>query len=220
MKLKQKTKINAKIKLENIFLSYNNKKTYVLKDISFSVFSWEVLSIIWVNWSGKSTLLSILSTLLKPTSGDIVYENMNYKDIKNIDDFRKNNIGFIFQFHYLINYLSVKENINLANEKASKEEIFDLLKLLGIQNLIDKYPNEISGGQRQRVAIARALINNPKIIFADEPTGNLDSKNSLNVFELFKTLANIGTTIIVATHDKSLALLANKIYEVKDGKIE
>ena len=141
-------------------------------------------------------------------------------NIKNIDNFRRENIGFIFQFHYLINYLSVKENINLANEKASKEEIFELLRLLGIENLIDKYPNEISGGQRQRVAIARALINNPKIIFADEPTGNLDSKNSLNVFELFKTFANKGTTIIVATHDKSLAELANKIYEVKDGKIE
>jgi len=131
-----------------------------------------------------------------------------------------NNIGFIFQFHYLINYLSVKENINLANEKASKKEILDLLTLLGIENLIDKYPNEISGGQRQRVAIARALINNPKVIFADEPTGNLDSKNSLNVFEIFKSLCEKGTTIIVATHDKELANLTNKIYEVKDGKIQ
>ena len=206
------------IKVTNLTHYYN--KDLALENINLEIKSGEFIAIIGESGSGKSTLLSILSTLLKPTSGDIVYENINYKDIKNIDDFRKNNIGFIFQFHYLINYLSVKENINLANEKASKEEIFDLLKLLGIQNLIDKYPNEISGGQRQRVAIARALINNPKIIFADEPTGNLDSKNSLNVFELFKTLANIGTTIIVATHDKSLALLANKIYEVKDGKIE
>ena len=206
------------IKVTNLTHYYN--KDLALENINLEIKSGEFIAIIGESGSGKSTLLSVLSTLLKPTSGDIVYENMNYKDIKNIDDFRKNNIGFIFQFHYLINYLSVKENINLANEKASKEEIFDLLKLLGIQNLIDKYPNEISGGQRQRVAIARALINNPKIIFADEPTGNLDSKNSLNVFELFKTLANIGTTIIVATHDKSLALLANKIYEVKDGKIE
>ena len=201
-------------------LTHYYNKDLALENINLKIKSGEFIAIIGESGSGKSTLLSVLSTLLKPSSGDIVYENMNYKDIKNIDDFRKNNIGFIFQFHYLINYLSVKENINLANEKASKEEIFDLLKLLGIQNLIDKYPNEISGGQRQRVAIARALINNPKIIFADEPTGNLDSKNSLNVFELFKTLANIGTTIIVATHDKSLALLANKIYEVKDGKIE
>ena len=206
------------MKITNLTHYYNKDKA--LENINLEIKSGEFIAIIGESGSGKSTLLSILSTLLKPTSGDIVYENTNYKDIKNIDDFRKNNIGFIFQFHYLINYLSVKENINLANEKASKEEIFDLLKLLGIENLIDKYPNEISGGQRQRVAIARALINNPKIIFADEPTGNLDSKNSLNVFELFKTFANKGTTIIVATHDKSLAELANKIYEVKDGKIE
>ena len=206
------------MKITNLTHYYNKDKA--LENINLEIKNGEFIAIIGESGSGKSTLLSILSTLLKPTSGDIVYENINYKDIKNIDNFRKNNIGFIFQFHYLINYLSVKENINLANEKASKEEIFDLLKLLGIQNLIDKYPNEISGGQRQRVAIARALINNPKIIFADEPTGNLDSKNSLNVFELFKTFANKGTTIIVATHDKSLALLANKIYEVKDGKIE
>ena len=206
------------IKVRNLTHYYN--KDLALKNINLEIKKGQFIAIIGESGSGKSTLLSILSTLLKPTSGDIVYENINYKDIKNIDDFRKNNIGFIFQFHYLINYLSVKENINLANEKASKEEIFDLLKLLGIENLIDKYPNEISGGQRQRVAIARALINNPKIIFADEPTGNLDSKNSLNVFELFKTFANKGTTIIVATHDKSLAALANKIYEVKDGKIE
>jgi lipoprotein-releasing system ATP-binding protein len=206
------------IKVTNLTHYYN--KDLALENINLEIKSGEFIAIIGESGSGKSTLLSVLSTLLKPTSGDIIYENTNYKDIKNIDDFRKNNIGFIFQFHYLINYLSVKENINLANEKASKEEIFDLLKLLGIENLIDKYPNEISGGQRQRVAIARALINNPKIIFADEPTGNLDSKNSLNVFELFKTFANKGTTIIVATHDKSLAELANKIYEVKDGKIE
>ena len=206
------------MKVSNLTHYYN--KDLALENINLEIKSGEFIAIIGESGSGKSTLLSVLSTLLKPTSGDIVYEGINYKDIKNIDDFRKNNIGFIFQFHYLINYLSVKENINLANEKASKEEIFDLLKLLGIENLIDKYPNEISGGQRQRVAIARALINNPKIIFADEPTGNLDSKNSLNVFELFKTFANKGTTIIVATHDKSLAELANKIYEVKDGKIE
>ena len=201
-------------------LTHYYNKDLALKNINLEIKKGQFIAIIGESGSGKSTLLSILSTLLKPTSGEIIYENINYKDIKNIDDFRRKSIGFIFQFHYLINYLSVKENINLANEKASKEEIFDLLKLLGIENLIDKYPNEISGGQRQRVAIARALINNPKIIFADEPTGNLDSKNSLNVFELFKTFANKGTTIIVATHDKSLAELANKIYEVKDGKIE
>ena len=206
------------IKVTNLTHYYN--KDLALENINLEIKSGEFIAIIGESGSGKSTLLSILSTLLKPTSGEIIYENINYKDIKNIDDFRRKSIGFIFQFHYLINYLSVKENINLANEKATKEEIFDLLKLLNIENLINKYPDEISGGQRQRVAIARALINNPKIIFADEPTGNLDSKNSLNVFELFKTFANKGTTIIVATHDKNLALKADITYEVKDGKIE
>ena len=206
------------IKVTNVTHFY--KKDKALENINLEIKSGEFIAIIGESGSGKSTLLSVLSTLLKPTSGDIVYENINYKDIKNIDDFRRQNIGFIFQFHYLINYLTVKENINLANEKASKDEIFDLLKLLGIENLINKYPDEISGGQRQRVAIARALINNPKIIFADEPTGNLDSKNSLNVFELFSELSKKGTTIVVATHDKELAKLAHKIYEVKDGKIE
>ena len=205
------------IKVSNLTHYYN--KDLALENINLEIQKGEFVAIIGESGSGKSTLLSILSTLLKPTSGDIVYENTNYKDIKNIDEFRKNNIGFIFQFHYLINYLSVKENILLANEKATNEEIYNLLKSLHIENLIDKYPNEISGGQRQRVAIARALINNPKVIFADEPTGNLDSKNSLNVFELFKNLTQKGTTIIVATHDKELASLANKIYEVKDGKI-
>ena len=206
------------IKTTNLTHYYN--KDLALDNINLEIKKGEFVAIIGESGSGKSTLLSVLSTLLKPSEGNIVYEGTNYKDIKNIDTFRKNNIGFIFQFHYLINYLSVKENINLANEKASKQEIFELLKSLGIENLIDKYPNEISGGQRQRVAIARALINNPKVIFADEPTGNLDSKNSLNVFELFSTLAKKGTTIIVATHDKELALKADITYEVKDGKLK
>ncbi|MBU0923513.1 ABC transporter ATP-binding protein [bacterium] len=205
------------IKVTNLSHYYN--KDLALKDINLEIKKGEFVSIIGESGSGKSTLLSVLSTLLKPSSGEIVYEDTNYKNIKNIDNFRRENIGFIFQFHYLINYLSVKENINLANKKASKQEILELLKSLGIENLIDKYPNEISGGQRQRVAIARAMINNPKVIFADEPTGNLDSKNSLNVFELFSTLAKKGTTIIVATHDKNLALKTNITYEVKDGKL-
>ena len=205
------------IKVTNLTHYYN--KDLALKDINLEIKKGEFVSIIGESGSGKSTLLSVLSTLLKPSSGEVVYEDTNYKNIKNIDNFRRENIGFIFQFHYLINYLSVKENINLANEKASKEEIFELLRLLGIENLIDKYPNEISGGQRQRVAIARAMINNPKVIFADEPTGNLDSENSLNVFELFSTLAKKGTTIIVATHDKNLALKTDITYEVKDGKL-
>lgn len=206
------------IKIKNLTHYYNKDKA--LDDINLEINNSEFICFIGESGSGKSTLLSILSTLLKPTSADVYFNNLNYKDIQNIDKFRKENIGFIFQFHYLINYLTVKENIKLANKKAKDEEIKTLLSTLGIENLIDKYPNEISGGQRQRVAIARALINNPKVIFADEPTGNLDSNNSLKVFELFKELSEKGTTIIVATHDKNLAQMANKIYELKDGKID
>ena len=206
------------IKIKNLTHYYNKDKA--LDNINLEINNSEFICFIGESGSGKSTLLSILSTLLKPTSADVYFNNLNYKDIQNIDKFRKENIGFIFQFHYLINYLTVKENIKLANKKAKDKEIKTLLSTLGIENLIDKYPNEISGGQRQRVAIARALINNPKVIFADEPTGNLDSNNSLKVFELFKELSKKGTTIIVATHDKNLAQMANKIYELKDGKID
>ena len=206
------------IKIKNLTHYYNKDKA--LDDINLEINNSEFICFIGESGSGKSTLLSILSTLLKPTSADVYFNNLNYKDIQNIDKFRKENIGFIFQFHYLINYLTVKENIKLANKNCKDEEIKTLLSTLGIENLIDKYPNEISGGQRQRVAIARALINNPKVIFADEPTGNLDSNNSLKVFELFKELSKKGTTIIVATHDKNLAQMANKIYELKDGKID
>jgi putative ABC transport system ATP-binding protein len=133
--------------------------------------------------------------------------------------FRQHNIGFIFQFHYLINYLNVKENIKIANENASDEKIDELLSLLHIEKLGSRFSNEISGGQRQRVAIARALVNNPKVIFADEPTGNLDSNNSQNVFDIFKQLQKSGTTIVVATHDKKLARQADTIYEVNDGQL-
>ena len=205
------------IKVKNLTHYYNNDKA--LENINLEINKGEFICLVGESGSGKSTLLSIISTLLKPTKGELFFENLNYKNIKDIDDFRKTNIGFIFQFHYLINYLTVKENIKLANEKATENEIHNLLKILRIENLSNKYPNEISGGQRQRVAIARALINKPKVIIADEPTGNLDSKNSLNVFEIFKKLSKEQITIIVATHDKNLAQIANKIYEVKDGKI-
>lgn len=205
--------------IKAVHLTHYYNKDLALENINLQINKGEFICLVGESGSGKSTLLSLLSTLLKQTSGQLFFEGKNYKDIEDIDSFRRTNIGFIFQFHYLINYLTVKENIKLAKEKATHEEIYNLLKILKIENLIDKYPNEISGGQKQRVAIARALINRPKVIIADEPTGNLDSKNSLNVFEIFKKLSEDGTTIIVATHDKDLAKFANKIYEVKDGKI-
>lgn len=205
------------IKATNISHYYN--KDLALDNINLEINKGEFIAIVGQSGSGKSTLLSILSTLLKPSSGNLKFNNLDYSDIKDIDKFRRENIGFIFQFHYLINYLTVKENIQIAKEDAQENEIKELLKLLNISEIINKFPDEISGGQRQRVAIARALINKPSVIFADEPTGNLDSKNSQNVFNIFKDLAKNGSTIIVATHDMFLAKQANKIYEVIDGKL-
>lgn len=205
------------INIKNVSHLYG--KDLALKDISLSIKKGEFIALNGESGSGKSTLLSILSTLLKPTSGELFFDGMNYNDIKDIDLFRQKNIGFIFQFHYLINYLTVKENIKISNEKATDSEIYEILSLLNIYDIVNKFPNEISGGQRQRVAIARALINKPKVIFADEPTGNLDSKNSQNVFDIFRGLALGGTTVVVATHDQYLASQSDKIYEVKDGRI-
>lgn len=205
------------ITLKNVSHKYAND--LVLKNIDLHIKKGSFVALIGESGSGKTTLLSILSTLLKPSNGEIYFENNSYHTITNMDSFRQKNIGFIFQFHYLINYLTVEENIKLAKEDATKEEIIELFKILNIQNIIDSYPNEISGGQKQRVAIARALVTKPQIIFADEPTGNLDSKNSLNVFNILKKLSYNGTTLVVATHDKNLAQLADTIIEVKDGQL-
>ena len=205
------------IEASNLNHDYNGD--IALKDINLQIKKGEFICLIGESGSGKTTLLSILSTLLKPASGQLNFEDSSYLDIKNIDKFRQRNIGFIFQFHYLINYLNNFENIKLANENATNKEINTLFELLDIKDLSTKFPNEISGGQRQRVAIARALINTPKVLFADEPTGNLDSKNAKIVFDLFKKLSSEGMTIVVATHNKELAQTADKIYEVKDGQL-
>lgn len=194
-------------------------KEQALKDVCIDIKKGEFVAITGESGSGKTTLLSVISTLLKASAGEVFFENENLKKIANMDKFRQENIGFIFQFHYLINYLTVYENITLSQKIKDTKKAQKLLEALNIQELKDRYPDEISGGQKQRVAIARALINSPKVLFADEPTGNLDSKNSRNVFELFKNLSEKGTTIIVATHDKELAQVATKVIEVKDGKV-
>lgn len=205
------------IKATHVCHLYNHDSA--LDEINLEIHKGEFVAIVGESGSGKSTLLSVLSTLLTPTKGDVFFDGLNYKEIKNIDTFRKEHIGFIFQFHYLIDYLTVKENLQLANERASINDVLVILELLGIAKLVDKFPNQISGGERQRVAIARALINHPTVIFADEPTGNLDSKNSLKVFEILKQLSKNGTTIIVATHDKELSKMADTVYEVQDGQL-
>jgi len=191
-----------------------------LENINLTIKEGEFVAIVGKSGSGKSTLLSILSTLLKPTQGKLQLLGKMSQDIEDIDEFRRKNIGFIFQFHYLINYLTVYENITLAIYNEHKKDVDSLLKQLGIYKLKDRYPYEISGGQRQRVAIARALANKPKIVFADEPTGNLDSQNSDNVFEMLQIIAKQqNVTVIVATHDLEQAQSADTIYEMNDGHI-
>ena len=205
------------IKAEHINHYYG--KEQVLYDINLEIQKGEFIALVGASGSGKSTLLSILSTLLKPTSGTLTFDNLPYQEIKNINTFRKEHVGFVFQFHYLIEYLSVKDNITLSSGNQQNEYLEELLQYLKIEELANKLPNQISGGQRQRVAIARALINRPKVIFADEPTGNLDSKNSQNVFALLQEVATLGTTVIVATHDMELAKMTDRICEVTDGKL-
>jgi len=206
------------IKVSNVSHFYGDEK--VLHDISVEIKEGEFVFLSGDSGSGKSTLLSILSTLLKPSSGELLVNSSSLNEIENLDKFRQENIGFVFQFHYLINYLSVYENIALACGNENKKDIKSLLEDLGILELSSRYPNEISGGQRQRVALARALINKPKIIFADEPTGSLDSKNSKIVYELLERAMKNGTTVVVASHDMQVKEHATQTLRMVDGKIQ
>jgi len=201
--------------LEVKHISHDYDDENILNDISFTVQLGTFTVITGESGSGKSTLLSIISTLLKPTKGELFYDGTASTQIKNINHFRNREVGFIFQFHYLISHLTVYENIAMIT-KRSKPEIEKLLSKLDIVQLSSKYPDQISGGQRQRVAIARAMINDPKYIFADEPTGNLDSKNSKIVFDLLRQL---DATVIVATHDLSQILPSDRIISLKDGHL-
>jgi len=205
------------IQATNISHLYGNEQ--VLFDISLDINSGDFVFLSGESGSGKSTLLSILSTLLHPSNGELLLDNTPVQAIKDLDAFRQRNIGFVFQFHYLINYLTVYENIELAALKEKKKNINTLLDELGILQLAGRYPNEISGGQRQRVALARALINEPSIIYADEPTGSLDSKNTLVVYELLAKASNNGTTVVVASHDMQIEKFATQTIRMKDGKI-
>jgi lipoprotein-releasing system ATP-binding protein len=205
--------------LEARGITHYYKNDLALDNVNFEAKRGEFIAIVGESGSGKSTLLSILSSLLRPSKGELFFEEKAYALIKDIDAFRQKEVGFIFQFHYLIGYLTILENIKLAAIDKKSPYIDTLFEQCGIAAIKDKYPDEISGGQRQRAAIVRALVNMPKIIFADEPTGNLDSHNSQNIYELFKSLSQSGTTIIIATHDRNVLTYTDKIIEVTDGKI-
>lgn len=196
---------------EAISHDYDNER--VLKEITLRIEKGSFNIITGESGSGKSTLLSILSTLLKPTEGSLYFGELKSTEIPNINAFRNKEVGFVFQFHYLISHLTVYQNIAMVT-KQPREEISALLDALDIEVLADQYPDQISGGQRQRAAIARALINKPAYLFADEPTGNLDSKNSQAVFDLLHAL---DATVIVATHDHSKIRENDRVISLKDG---
>jgi len=201
------------VRMEHISHSYGGEA--ILHDITLEIAPKSFTIITGESGSGKSTLLSIVSTLLRPTEGKLYFGEVESQKISDIDRFRSEEVGFVFQFHYLISHLTVYENIAMVTKKT-KEEVLDLLNTLGIRKLADKYPDQISGGQRQRAAIARAVINTPKYIFADEPTGNLDSVNSESVFALLRAL---DATVIVATHDHSRIVSTDRVVMLKDGAL-
>ena len=213
------------IDAKNINVKFGKRQ--ILKDLNLKVKKGEYISIIGKSGAGKSTLLNVISTLEKKYSGNVFYEN---KDIKDYNDFeisnlRNKKIGFIFQNFNLLEDFTVIENIMLPARLTKIDEIELKEKALGLINKFEldltknQYPNELSGGEKQRVAIARALINKPEIIFADEPTGNLDSKMSIEISNILSKLNQEGQTIVMVTHNEELAKSSNKIFELKDGML-
>ena len=201
----------------------------VLNDVSFTLNHGEFVSVIGKSGCGKSTLLYILSTMDTDYEGELWIHNqlMTTKTEAELSKVRNEQIGFVFQFHYLLNEFSVLKNVMLPGLKLgkySKEEIenraYNKLKILGIEKEALKMPNQLSGGQKQRVAIARALINEPLLIMGDEPTGNLDKKNSDIVYNIFNDLANeFKQTLLIVTHDNEFANKTHRIIEMEDGRI-
>tara|TARA_B100001121_G_scaffold135581_2_gene118751 strand:+ start:498 stop:1166 length:669 start_codon:yes stop_codon:yes gene_type:complete len=218
------------IKCKNLNKNFDDgeNKNHILKDISFEVVSGDTLAINGSSGSGKSTLLHILSGLENTSSGEIFIDgtNISYLSENELCKLRLEKIGFIYQFHHLIKELDVYENISLPllvkkTEKGEIEKkVNEIIEKVSLNDRKNFQIDKLSGGERQRVAIARAIINNPKIIFADEPTGNLDSKNAKNVFSLLKDIANSNnSSLIIATHDNGLTKMLDKKIIIEDGTI-
>ena len=216
------------LRAENICKVYGKSETKVnaLNNISFSVQNGEFIAIVGASGSGKSTLLHILGGVDKPTSGKVFIDNTDIYSLNNdnLAIFRRRQIGLIYQFYNLIPILDVEENISLPvlldGKEVNKERLNEIIRTLGLENRIKHLPNELSGGQQQRVSIGRSLINNPAIILADEPTGNLDSKNSKEIIELLKfSNKKYNQTLIIITHDMNIAKEADRIIKIEDGKI-
>ncbi|MBK7630061.1 MAG: ABC transporter ATP-binding protein [Ignavibacteriales bacterium] len=223
--------MNIILSSENISKSYQStkkNKLEVLKSISFEIEANKISVIVGASGAGKSTLLHLLGGLDRPDTGKVFYEQKNIFDYNNdkLAKFRNENMGFVFQFHHLLPEFTAVENVSIpqmikgVNLKASSNNSLRLLEIVGLKDRADHKPAELSGGEQQRVAVARALANDPKIIFADEPTGNLDSANSESLHKLlFDLRDNFNKTFVIVTHNPDLMKLADVIFEIKDGII-
>jgi lipoprotein-releasing system ATP-binding protein len=203
-------------------------KLQVLKGVDLKIAKSEIVSIAGPSGSGKSTLLHILGTLDAPSAGEVIINGqvVNYLREKQVAAFRNKHIGFVFQFHHLLPEFSAIENVCIPGWMAGRkkkevaEKAVELLETLGLKHRVENKPGSLSGGEQQRVAVARALINDPSIIFADEPTGNLDSGNARELHQLFFDLRNrMGQTFLIVTHNEELATMSDRILHMKDGKI-
>ena len=218
------------LQLINIDKSYGKKViTKVLNNINLTFYEGEFVAIIGQSGSGKSTLLNIIGSLDKPTSGDILFKGENISHFTNNEmaNFRNKSIGFIFQFHFLLSEFDVLENALMptwlkygSDTEKEKERALELLEYVGLKDFIDRNSSNLSGGQQQRVAIARALMNNSDIILADEPTGNLDSESSKQIYKLLREInLKFKTTFIIVTHDPRISDMCDRVIEIMDGKI-
>lgn len=220
------------LEARNIYKSFRNNSNIVLevlKNINLSILENKISIIVGASGSGKSTLLHILSGLDDPDSGEVIFmgKNIHKFNSDKLSHFRNKNIGFVFQFHHLLPEFTAIENVAIpymVDGKSLKKALIrseEVLNLVGMSERLNHKPAELSGGEQQRVAIARSLVNDPKIIFADEPTGNLDSKNSESIHELFIKLRDeLGKTFVIVTHNPQLIKLADIIFEIKDGIIQ
>jgi len=205
---------------KDIKKKYNDQE--VLRGIDLKIDKNEFVVILGASGSGKSTLLNILSGLEKSDSGEVVYDNESISDYseKQLTKFRKDKIGFVFQQYYLLNNLTVEQNVKVGANLADNKEYVDIIKDLGLEDKLSKYPNELSGGEQQRVSIARALAKKPTVLFLDEPTGALDEETGRKILEyLLKLKDKSYFTMIMVTHNENIAELANKIIHVGSGRV-